>query len=229
MMVGLGQLKDAGAAAVHSGVDGSELFKVAGENAGDWFGLSVSGAGDLDGDGHADVVVGASRHDPLNAATGKLLKDAGAVYAYSGADGSRLFKAPGLAAGDWLGYSVAAGGDLDNDTGADIVAGAPRRDRTLPPVGRKKAKVLRDVGAVYGLDGTGAVLFSLVGNRPKDYYGLSLASAGDIDLDGYADIITATPNADKAGLVLVGKKMKAKLIKDIGLIEVFSGKVATGN
>ena len=131
--------------------------------------------------------------------------------------------------GDWLGYSVAAGGDLDNNSNADIVAGAPRRDRTLPPVGKKKAKVLKDVGAVYGLNNAGTTLFSLVGNRPKDYYGLSLASAGDVDLDGYADIITSTPAADKAALVLVGKKFKPKLIKDIGLIEVFSGKVATGN
>ena len=89
--------------------------------------------------------------------------------------------------------------------------------------------MLKDVGAVYGLDGTGAVLFSLIGNRPKDYYGLSLANGGDIDLDGYTDIITATPNADRAVLVRVGNKFKSKLVKDIGLIEVFSGKVATGN
>jgi hypothetical protein len=132
--------------------------------------------------------------------------------------------------GDWFGYSVVAGGDLDSDSDADIVASAPRRDRTLPIVPpKKKGKLLKDVGAVYGLDGAGNSLFSLVGNRPKDYYGLSLASAGDVDLDGYSDIITATPTADKAALVLVGTKMKAKLIKNIGMIEVFSGKVATGN
>ena len=210
-------MKDAGAAAVYSGADGSKLFRIEGEGAGDWFGFAVAGAGDLDGDGQADVAVGAYRYDPLS--NGKLLKDAGAVYAYrydGTAVGQRLFKVPGQAKGDWLGYSIAAGADLDNNGDADIVAGAPRRDRINPLTG----KPLKDVGAVFGFDGTGAQLFELKGYRKADNYGWSLASAGDIDLDGHADIITATPRADRQDPVTM------KLLKDIGMIEVISGKNA---
>jgi hypothetical protein len=206
-------MKDAGAAAVYSGADGSKLFRIEGEGAGDWFGFAVAGAGDLDSDGQADVVVGAPRHDPLGN-IGILLKDAGAVYAYRYE--GRLFKARGQAKGDWLGYSVAAGADLDNNGDADIVAGAPRRDRINPLTG----KSLKDVGAVFGFDRTGAQLFELKGYRKADNYGWSLASAGDIDLDGYADIITATPRADRQDPVTM------KLLKDIGMIEVISGKYA---
>ncbi len=211
-------MKDAGSAAVYSGADGgSKLFKVEGEGAGDWFGFAAAGANDLDGDGQADVVVGAYRHDPFS--NGKLLKDAGAVYAYrydGTAVGQRLFKAPGQAKGDWLGYSVDAGADLDNDSDADIVAGAPRRDRINPLTG----KPLKDVGAVFGFDGAGVQLFEHKGYRTKDNYGWSLASAGDIDLDGYADIISSTPRADKVDPIT------NKLLRDIGMMEVISGKYA---
>ncbi|HSC76876.1 MAG TPA: thrombospondin type 3 repeat-containing protein [Pseudomonadales bacterium] len=216
-------LKDAGSVAVYSGADGELLALYRGENAGDWFGYSVAGAGDLNGDTKPDVVIGAYGHDVANGA--KTLKDAGAVYAYKvqlEPLGRQLFKFEGKAAGDRLGYSVASGGDLDNDNDADVLVGAPGRDRTQqPPQGsKKKAKLLKDVGAVYGLNGSGTELFVLKGLRTKDNYGAALANAGDVNLDGYSDIISSTPKADTVNA------LTSKPIKDIGLMEVISGKIA---
>jgi hypothetical protein len=206
-------MKAAGTAAVYSGADGSVLFSMAGEAAGDLFGSAITGAGDLNGDGKADVAVGAYRHDPANALTNKKMKNAGAVYAYSGLDGSRLFKINGEAAGDMFGYSVAAGGDLDHSGHADLIAGAYRRDKINPLTG----KWLRDVGAVYGLDETGKKLFVIAGQSPKDYYGQALASIGDIDGDGYADMITSSPPADKRDPATF------KMVRDVGRMAVISG------
>ena len=223
--------KDAGTAVVYDGATGQEWARATGENAGDWFGYAVSSAGDLDGDGNADIVVGAYKHDVVNATTGKLMKDAGAVYAYScvtqGACQPLFISGIyGEAAGDRLGYSVAAGGDLDADGQLDVVAGAPGRDTVLPPAaGKTKGKTLKDTGAVYLLDGSnGQSLHSpLMGLRAKDNRGICLANGGDIDLDGYSDIITAAPKADTVNVDTL------KPVKDIGFVEVMSGKVATGH
>lgn len=217
--------KDAGVAVLYDGASGQPWAQLAGEQAGDWFGYAVAGGGDLDGDGNADIVVGAYKHDAEN---GKLLKDAGAVYAYQCVTQNAcqpLFVLYGEAAGDRFGFSVAAGGDIDADNQPDVVVGAPGRDAVLPPVGdAKKGKTLKDAGAVYLLDGaSGQPLASpLLGLRAKDSRGSCLASGGDIDLDGYADIITATPKADAVDAETL------KPIKDSGFVEVMSGRIAVG-
>jgi hypothetical protein len=79
----------------------------------------VAGVGDVNGDGKADFLVGAPRADTTG------LTDPGAVYLYSGADGSLLFKRYGEATEDDFGYSVSGGGDMNGDGRADFLIGAP--------------------------------------------------------------------------------------------------------
>jgi hypothetical protein len=70
-----------------------------------------------------------------------------------------------------------------------------------------------------------------MGLRAKDNRGICLANGGDVDIDGYSDIITSAPKADTQVWVpgKGKKKGKLKIIRDVGFVEVISGKVATGN
>jgi len=99
----------------------------AGGADGDRFGASVADAGDVDGDGIADHCVGAPGAD-----SGGLL-NAGAVYVFSGFDGSLLFGVGGSVAGDRLGEACAGG--LTAPEYAEVVVGAPGDD----PAGREEA------------------------------------------------------------------------------------------
>ncbi len=96
---------------VLDGRSGWPVLSVAGESPGDGFGQSLSSAGDLDGDGRADFIVGG--WTPSETAFG---------YAgvFSGADGARLFRLTSGASGDGFGSCVTGGADLDGDGGKDL-------------------------------------------------------------------------------------------------------------
>lgn len=97
-----------------SGADGRVLFTLPG-TADAQFGSSVSGTGDLDGDGRPDLAVGAPKSAP---------NGAGAVHLYSGADGRLLGTLTGAARGDNFGGTVAGGEDANGDGIPDIAVGA---------------------------------------------------------------------------------------------------------
>lgn len=106
--------KNTGRIYVHSGKDGERLLTLTGENAGDGFGIGTAEAGDLDGDGHDDLVIGAWQSSDGAAGAGK-------VYLYSGKDGVLLDTWVCTAPGDTFGFDTTEVGDLDGDGGTDFL------------------------------------------------------------------------------------------------------------
>lgn len=111
----------AGGAYVHSGLDGSLLHAFSGFSTGDQFGNCVHGAGDTNGDGVPDLVIGATLAQPVG-------ENSGSSYVFSGADGSLLLQMDGMAAEDYLGGSVSFAGDVNGDGRADVIVGARLSD-----------------------------------------------------------------------------------------------------
>ncbi len=99
---------------VHSGADGSRLLTISGHQAGEGFGTTAAVCGDANGDGSADMIIGAWQH-------GAVAKSAGACYLHSGKDGSLLHQWSATQGGDTLGFDAVGLGDVDGDGGHDFL------------------------------------------------------------------------------------------------------------
>jgi len=173
-----------GSVYIFSGADASLLYHFIGTSAGDSFGAPVT-AGDINGDGKADIIVGADSASP----SGNVA--AGSVYAYSGADGSPLYQKDGASAGDHFGATIAIG-DVNGDGKADIIVGAPH-------VGGKGG----ETGAIYVYSGTdGSLIYQKTGNTNENF-GQAIA-AGDVNGDGKVDLIAGANNASPSGKAHAG-------------------------
>ncbi|TAH39432.1 MAG: hypothetical protein EYC70_01210 [Planctomycetota bacterium] len=145
-----------GRALVYSGRSGAELFRLWGDQEEDKFGFSVAGAGDADGDGYPDMLVGAEDTGPAGQ---------GAVFVHSGFDGRLLGRIVATLTSERLGWSVASTPDVDGDGLPDIVAGAPFASYGAPTSGSVYVVILqsyleaepRSVSAAAG----GTVAFTL--------------------------------------------------------------------
>ncbi|MCI0587800.1 MAG: integrin alpha [Planctomycetes bacterium] len=166
-----------GSALVFSGATGGTILTLTGATPGDYFGRSVAGAGDVDGDGVDDLLVGASGTDVGG------LANAGRAFAFSGATGTTIFTLSGTAAEDRFGDSVAGVGDVDGDGNSDFLVGAPQPG--FPPVAAGYATLFS--GA------TGGVLLLLNGSAPGDGFGTSVAGPGDLNADGVPDLLVGAP------------------------------------
>ena len=156
------------------------------DSAGAHFGLSVSTAGDVNGDGYADVIVGA--HD-YGSSAGKAF-----VYHGSAAGLSSIpaWTAEGDQSGDdysnWkprFGRCVASAGDVNGDGFADVIVGAYFYDNVVVDSGQ--AFVYH--GSASGLSPSAA--WTGASDQYQSHYGLSAATAGDVNGDGYADLIVS--------------------------------------
>ncbi|HEX5011443.1 MAG TPA: FG-GAP-like repeat-containing protein [Planctomycetota bacterium] len=164
--------QDAGATFVDSGRTGALLLSWLGEAEGDEFGWSVAEAGDVNGDGHDDVIVGAFRHDGVGANSGR-------AYVFSGADGATLFVLDGTGADDEFSVGVSGVGDIDGDGVPDVAVGAHHDDDNGLNSG--------SVRVVSGANASQIYLF--LGDEAGDDLGHVLAGIGDINADGVPDII----------------------------------------
>ncbi|MBN1140151.1 MAG: FG-GAP repeat protein [Anaerolineae bacterium] len=144
------------------------------------FGYAVGAAGDVNGDGYADVIVGAHRYD--NGQT-----DEGRVFVYHGSASGLSATAAWMAESDqanaFFGHSVATAGDVNGDGYSDVIIGANRYDSGETDEGA--AAVYH--GSASGLSATPA--WSAEGDQAGAYLGISVGTAGDVDGDGYADVI----------------------------------------
>lgn len=165
-------------AVLYSGASGRALFTFS--DGFSEFGVSVAGIGDVNGDGRPDVIVGSPRFDPDVQGGSRQI---GRAYIYSGADGSLIRSITGENAGDRFGASVASAGDFNNDGTADVIVGAAGADAGGNNRGRAYV--------ISGVDGS--MLAVLTGLTDDDALGYSVAGAGDVNADGYSEVIVGAP------------------------------------
>ena len=168
--------------------------KFEGVDAGDYAGSSVSAARDFNGDGLADILLGAPGADGGAA-------DAGAAYLFLGPVTGTLSAAAadlvlyGASSGDGAGYSVAPAGDFDGDGFDDVLVGAWSSDAGGADAGA--AYLVR--GPTAGTESLSAADLALVGESAGDQAGLSVAAAGDVDGDGQGDLLVGAWGSDAGG------------------------------
>jgi len=145
-------------------------------------GGAVSGAGDLDGDGLSDFVIGASGYD------GVVNRGGLAAFFYGPVSGTlSVLDAPGLVmdgtADSQLGSNVAMLGDTDGDGLDDVAIGRPG-------FGSSTSALLVNSGPITGVLGSGSMTYSVAG---EFYLGDNVGAAGDVNGDGLRDVLTGNP------------------------------------
>ncbi|MDP2313549.1 MAG: MopE-related protein [Pseudomonadota bacterium] len=169
----------------------SSALKFTGVDCGEVAGQGVAGAGDVDGDGVDDFLIGAYSNDDAGT-------NAGAVYLVLGRSGlsggslSTGVQYQGQAAGDQAGVSIAAAGDFDGDGYGDFIVGASDGNSGTGAAYLLLGEAFPGGGAV-----SSGVQFS--GEAADDCAGSAVGGGGDVDGDGYDDVLVGAKCQDDAG------------------------------
>jgi len=147
-----------------------------GENSNNEFGISVSSAGDVNGDGFADIIAGASSYSSFK---GRAYVFFGGVLMNNTSD----LIITGEATVTHFGYSVSKAGDVNGDGYSDVITGAYGFNSITG-----KAYLY-----MYGMNGTFTSELSITGASTLREIGASVSSAGDVNGDGYNDVIIGAP------------------------------------
>jgi hypothetical protein len=203
-----------------STLNGSNGFQINGEAYYDFMGRSVASAGDVNGDGFADLIIGAPRAGPNGRYSGAsyvVFGKAGGFEAeleLSALNGSNGFQINGEATEDLSGDSVASAGDVNGDGFDDLIISADPADPTGSSSGAcyivfgKSGgfAATLDLSTLNGING-----FQINGEKHGGFFGISVAAAGDVNGDGFDDLIignsSADPNGDRSGasFIIFGK------------------------
>ena len=195
-------------------LDGTNGFRLDGIDGYDVSGRSVSSAGDVNGDGFDDVIVGAGGADPNgNSGAGESYVVFGSatgvgtngVLDLAALDGTNGFRLDGIDAGDRSGYSVSSAGDVNGDGFDDVIVGAYSADPN-GDISAGESYVVFGSSTGIGVNGTldlgslnGTNGFRLDGIDASDISGRSVSSAGDVNGDGFDDVIVGAGGADPNG------------------------------
>ena len=182
-------------------------FAIEAPNTGAYFGFAVSLAGDVNGDGYGDVVMGAPLSN-FTESNGTVRSQSGAAVVYQGGQNTSNvptgYSGTGQVNGQymyynvtkgWLGFSVAGVGDMNKDGFADVLIGMPQDAASSNPGGAflvyGKANNTTGSLAEYQKDivALGATPAALSITSTFDTAGFSVSSAGDVNGDGWSDMI----------------------------------------
>ncbi|WP_169720014.1 FG-GAP-like repeat-containing protein [Dyadobacter alkalitolerans] len=190
-----------------SGVQTTPSMTLLGTQDGSQFGYAVSSAGDLNGDGYSDIIVGSPNYTDGQNGEGAI-----SIYLASdeglGIQNQAKAIIKGVWAGAAFGKSVACAGDVNGDGFSDVIVGEPYRDNGAS---------LQEGGAhVYfgSIDGNLQTKSFITSGQAASELGTSVASAGDVNGDGFSDIIVGAPYYDKTA-------------SDDGVALVFHGSAAS--
>ncbi|WP_445635620.1 FG-GAP repeat protein [Nostoc sp. DSM 114161] len=192
-----------------SSLDGSNGFAINGIGANDQSGFSVNSAGDFNGDGFDDVIIGARGADPNGESYIVFGSSSGfaASFNLSSLNGSNGFAINGINA-DSLGFSVSSAGDFNGDGFDDVIIGAPTADANAQTYAGQSYVIFGSssgFGAslnLSSLDGSNG--FAINGIDERDFSGSSVSSAGDFNGDGFDDVIIGTKGASYNGVDFTG-------------------------
>jgi len=183
------------ASGIANGTPATAHAQIESDQANAQLGISVDGAGDVDDDGYDDVIVGAHFYN------GGLVEE-GAAFVFLGSAGGIVGTTPATAhaqlesdqAGAWMGVNVGGAGDVNNDGYSDVIVGARLYDAGQTDEGA--AFVFH--GSASGIaDGTPASADAqLEGDQANAWMGYSVDGAGDVDGDGYGDVVVGAGRYD---------------------------------
>jgi len=195
-----------------STLDGTNGFRIDGSSVNDFSGRSVSDAGDINGDGIDDLIIGGYGANSFTGAGYVLFGSASgfaATLALSSLNGANGFRLDGITEYDSTGQSVSSAGDINGDGINDLVIGAPKSDTTSTGYAYNAGVSYVVFGSTAGFNATlslsalnGTNGFALEGEQ-QDWAGSSVSGIGDINDDGVDDLLIGAEGGN-AGYVVFG-------------------------
>lgn len=171
-----------------TGIESEPAWSFIGQQADSLVGWSVAGAGDVNNDVYADVIIGAPDYDQVFQNEGRVMLFLGSP---SGLSESPARIIDGGQDGANFGFSVAGAGDTNNDDRDDIVVGAPNWDEVFSDEGRALVFLGQDSGV------TAVPTWSTFGGQQGAGFGTAVAGAGDVDGNNVGDVVVGAPRWDE--------------------------------